>query len=155
MNCKDYHGYTVWDDGTVIGTRHGNTLKPNFNKNTGYYQLTLYYNGHRKDYQIHRLVAMVFLPNFYGKPTVDHKDHRDKTNNNLYNLKWATYEEQAWNRGMSSRNTSGVNGVSCRKSNNTWIAQIKKSGLKKFKSFKTKEEAISQRLEWEKKYHHI
>ena len=46
-----------------------------------------------KQYSIHRLVAMVFLPNPENKPTVNHIDH-NKTNNHLTNLEWASYSEQ-------------------------------------------------------------
>ena len=42
-----------------------------------------------KSYRVHRLVAQVFLPNFYNKPLVNHKDH-NKANCKLYNLEWVT-----------------------------------------------------------------
>ncbi len=42
----------------------------------------------------HRLVAQVFLPNYYGKSFVNHKDH-DKANCKLYNLEWVTPHENA------------------------------------------------------------
>ena len=45
-------------------------------------------------YQIHRLVAQVFLPNYYGKSFVNHKDH-DRANCKLYNLEWVTPHENA------------------------------------------------------------
>lgn len=47
----------------------------------------------KKTFKVHRIIAITFLPNFENKPTVEHKDD-DKTNNKLYNLKWATYKEQ-------------------------------------------------------------
>ena len=46
------------------------------------------------DYYIHRLVAQVFLPNFYNKPFVNHKDH-DRANCKLYNLEWVTPSENS------------------------------------------------------------
>jgi len=45
-----------------------------------------------KSYRVHRLVAQVFLPNFYNKPLVNHKDH-NKANCKLYNLEWVTSSE--------------------------------------------------------------
>lgn len=38
---------------------------------------------------VHRLMAMVFLPNPYGYSDVNHKDE-NKRNNNLANLEWCT-----------------------------------------------------------------
>lgn len=46
---------------------------------------------------VHRLVAITFIPNPENKPTVDHKTP-DPSNNNVSNLTWSTYVEQAANR---------------------------------------------------------
>jgi hypothetical protein len=50
-----------------------------------------------KMYPVHRLIAETFVENQDDKPTVDHID-RDSLNNNMLNLRWATYKEQAANR---------------------------------------------------------
>lgn len=63
----------------------------------GYYRLPLCKNGKNKYFYIHRLVAKAFIPNFNNKPTVDHID-RNKLNNEVSNLRWATYKEQIANR---------------------------------------------------------
>ncbi len=44
------------------------------------------------NFAVHRLIAMTFIPNPENKPTVNHKD-RNKLNNNLNNLEWATWSE--------------------------------------------------------------
>lgn len=49
-----------------------------------------------KQYPVHRLVAETFIPNTKNKPTVDHKD-RNRYNNSVDNLRWATHQEQAEN----------------------------------------------------------
>lgn len=45
---------------------------------------------------MHVLVAETFLKNTENKPTVDHKD-RDSLNNDVFNLRYADYVEQARN----------------------------------------------------------
>lgn len=49
-----------------------------------------------KRYMMHVLVAETFLKNTERKPTVDHKD-RDPLNNDVFNLRYADYFEQARN----------------------------------------------------------
>ena len=43
----------------------------------------------QKDYLVHRLVAQTFLPNFFGREVINHRDG-NKKNNRLYNLEWST-----------------------------------------------------------------
>lgn len=50
----------------------------------------------RKVYRVHRLVAECFIPNPDNKPTVDHID-RNRQNNAVSNLRWASRKEQADN----------------------------------------------------------
>lgn len=47
--------------------------------------------------QYHRAKALAYIPNPENKPTVDH-ENRNKADNRLSNLKWATYKEQALNK---------------------------------------------------------
>jgi len=82
---KGYIGYKVSDQGRIKNPK-GKFLK-GFG-DTGYRRVSL---GQSK-YSIHLLVAQVFLPNFYNKPFVNHKDH-DKSNCKLYNLEWVTQSE--------------------------------------------------------------
>lgn len=57
--------------------------------------------GVTKTYSIHRLVAEAFIPNPDNKPTVDHIN-RDRLDNRVENLRWATYEEQQSNKIVST-----------------------------------------------------
>ena len=47
--------------------------------------------------KIHVLLALTWIPNPDNKPTVDHWDC-NPSNNSLDNLRWATRQEQNWNR---------------------------------------------------------
>ena len=55
----------------------------------------------KKNYFIHRLVALTFLQNPENKPDVDHIN-RDKNNYKLSNLRWATRSENARNKDSGS-----------------------------------------------------
>ena len=55
----------------------------------------------------HRLVAEAFIPNPENKPSVDHINRAEKTNNNVSNLRWATYKEQANNIGFVKNQKNG------------------------------------------------
>ena len=57
-----------------------------------YKRVTFSQNNIQKRYQVHRLVALYFIPNPENKPCVNHIDG-DGGNNNVSNLEWCTYSE--------------------------------------------------------------
>jgi hypothetical protein len=71
------------------------------------------------------------------------------------NCRWASKTVQRINSRISSKNKSGFKGIYFERNyrHNCWRATIRTFGVKKRKHFQTKEEAIKQRLEWEKLYH--
>lgn len=58
----------------------------------GYLNVRLSKNGKCKNFKVHRLVAIAFIPNSKNLPQIDHID-ADKTNNNVNNLRWCTCKE--------------------------------------------------------------
>ena len=70
-------------------------LKPYKNRK-GYLNVRLCKDSRTKDFQIHRLVAIAFIPNPENKPQIDHIN-ADKTNNNVNNLRWVTCKENIRN----------------------------------------------------------
>lgn len=61
-------------------------LKPMVNLH-GYLYVNLCSGGVRKVYLVHRLVAIMFIPNPLNLPQVNHKDE-NKKNNSVENLEW-------------------------------------------------------------------
>lgn len=95
----------IWvrDDGAVFVKKrwyYGYTTKD------GYKRLTI----GKKGYQMHRILAETLLANPDNKPTVDHID-RDRANNHVWNLRWATHHEQNQNTIAIDRS---VNSYGCR-----------------------------------------
>ena len=103
MSINGYEGYyEVSDLGRVKSLERlkldgrkirGYLLKPSL-KSTGYLYITLYKNGKSKQFRINRLVAEAFIPNPLLLPTVNHKDGKNKWDNSVGNLEWATHEYQ-------------------------------------------------------------
>ena len=68
--------------------KDGKIYRP-FLDSYGYEQVTLRINGERKQFAVHRLVAIHYVPNPFNLPVVHHIDG-NKTNNHEDNLLWCT-----------------------------------------------------------------
>ena len=101
---KDYEKYEVSNLGKIRSLLdcHGNTLStPRILKdaknNRNYHIVQLCKDGIAKGFLVHRLVGMAFIENPENKKTIDHID-KDKSNNKVSNLRWATNDEQLENK---------------------------------------------------------
>lgn len=76
----------------------------------GYKRVLITKNNKRKGYLVHRLVAIVFIPNPDNLPQINHKNEI-KTDNRVENLEWCTaqYNNRYGNRRkkMILKNTNG------------------------------------------------
>ena len=140
--CIENVKYSVSNFGRVRNNKTNKILKGSKGSG-GYLKIECPIDGILHHKNIHRLVAVAFIPNPDDKELVDHIDN-NRTNNNAYNLRWCTSNENQHNRCVNSNNTTGHKGVTFR--NNKWIARIMHNGKSiNLGSFKTKEEAIYER----------
>lgn len=96
-NCVEFNDdYQVSNIGRVRNKK-ARLVTIQFDKD-GYCVVKLFHKGNKPKRFVHRLVAEAFIPNLENKKTVDHID-RNKTNNNVDNLRWATHSEQNMNQG--------------------------------------------------------
>jgi hypothetical protein len=128
LSIDDYSNYEVSNYGNVKNKTTGKILRPGINS-FGYELVALCDGGKRKTFKIHRLVIEAFegKSKNENQKCVDHIDN-DRTNNCLFNLRWVSQQQNAFNASMSKNNTSGIKGVCFDKTRNKWIAQIRING---------------------------
>jgi hypothetical protein len=88
-SIREYPNYKVSNFGR-IKNESGRFLKPK-SKKGGYRQVSLCKSGIVKDFQVHRLVAIAFIPNPMNLSDVNHKDE-NPANNRVENLEWCTHK---------------------------------------------------------------
>lgn len=127
--------HEIYEDGTiksinrVINTASGPrkykgkklSTKPTGN---GYPHVTFNYDGEYKGFNVHRLLALCFIPNPNDKPCVNHIDG-NKMNNSLDNLEWCTHVKNirhAYKNGLMPIRKG--NNSSSRKLNSKKVEQI-------------------------------
>jgi len=145
----DYPNYAVSSYGKVINITTGRILKPRKNRD-GYYYVNLYKNKVMFYKKIHRLVTITFLNNPENKKCTDHID-RNKLNNNIANLRYATHSENSQNTSIKKNNTSTCTGVCFNKYLNKWQVQIRINGKQKHIGLYVKfDDAVLSRKEQER-----
>ena len=143
MEIIDYPNYLIYNDGRVQNKKTKRFLKP-YSDNNGYYRVDLYNNGKRKNFKIHRLIALHYIPLVDGKDLVDHID-RNTSNNDISNLRWADNSENTINTGVSKNNKCGHKNIRLTNSNAYDVRIIRNGNSVYSKSFKTLDEAIIAR----------
>lgn len=117
-----------------------------FLKDEKYVRTHMNINDKDKKVGLHRIIMNV-VDN--KNVVVDHID-RNPLNNRKSNLRVTTQAKNCINKARQSNNTSGIVGVTWRKENNKWEAQIKLNGkMIHLGLFLDKEDAIKKRLESE------
>lgn len=107
FDVKPFYQYYVSSCGRVFGCK-GNEMKQT-TTNRGYKRITLSIDGKEERWSVHRLVALLFVPNSEQKPQVNHIDG-NKENNDVSNLEWCTASENcrhAFKEGLRENQVKG------------------------------------------------
>jgi hypothetical protein len=93
----EHHGKRLWKQ---------RTLKQKIDKK-GYKRVTLFKNGSKKDFLVHRLVATAFCEQEEGKNIINHIDG-DPGNNCYNNLEWCTHYENLMHAFLNKMNPTPI-----------------------------------------------
>jgi hypothetical protein len=139
MNWNDYFAY---NDGKLYWKISRGASK--ISKEAGWVMQTTGYRGVKikgQLYMTHRVIYELLKGVIPVGFNIDHIDG-NKLNNKIENLRLASTQENSFNRGKQSNNTSGYKGVFWDKTNQKWKAQTRQKGrTKSLGYFKTPEEA--------------
>ncbi len=86
-----YCVYAISNFGDVFNITRNREQKL-FRAGRGYFYLSTQKNKIKRNYEVHRLVAQLFIPNPLNKPQVNHIDG-NKENNCVDNLEWVSASE--------------------------------------------------------------
>lgn len=111
----NYENYLIDEQGNIFSTLTNKYIK-SCKRKDGYLLVGLYKNGARTNFQVHRLVALTYIPNPNNYPQVNHIDE-NKENNSIENLEWCTTQYNLTYgdriaKAMSKRKENDPNGLS-------------------------------------------
>lgn len=81
-----FDNYTITKDGRIFRNSDNKEMSGCVNQQ-GYKSFSPRFNGVKVQAKVHRLVALMYIPNPYNLPQINHKDG-NKLNNHVDNLEW-------------------------------------------------------------------
>lgn len=143
-DVDEIDNYEISNYGRSRNKKTGKFLKPK-NNTGGYKYVDLCKDGKKYQRMIHRLVAIAFIPNPNNYETVDHLD-RNRQNNHVNNLRWASKKMQQQNRSLGKNNTSEIKGIGFYR-DSFWQAHINNhEGKTIYKAFSCKKHHNAKEL---------
>lgn len=138
IKCAEYRKipgfdgeYLISNTGIVYSKKKNRIMKDRVSR-YGYRTIRLYRDGSVKEYRVHRLVAITYLPNGSKLPFINHKDC-NKLNNSVKNLEWCTPRENTVHFWKSGKRTPlrGEKSVQAKLKNEdaVFIRELYKTGL--------------------------
>jgi hypothetical protein len=140
--------YSINRNGEVYSNKHKKILKPCISCR-GYLVFNLYKDKIARCINLHRLLALQFIPNPNNYPIIDHID-RQPLNNSLTNLRWTTHSIN--NRNCVKHNKSGFPNIKLNPCGNYNVNIMLDKKCIFTKTFKTLDEALSER-DWAYDYY--
>ena len=116
--------------------KYGGIERKQKQEHNGYITCCFSKDGKYHTKSVHRIVAEAFIPNPENKEQIDHID-RNKANNVVSNLRWATRSENQWNRGRTDNQYI----------RQVWKVQWTKEGKNTQREFSSEADARAFRLQ--------
>lgn len=133
LGFMGYPNYSVDTEGNAWNVIKKVKLKLIINGN-GYCMVHLSNNNKKKMIQVHRIVAIAFIPNYHKYPCVDHIN-TIKTDNRVENLRWVTHKMNSNNNltikhiSQSLKNNENTRHFSFNNNHSRPVLQYSKDGV--------------------------
>ena len=145
VRINGFPDYVIHPAGTILKIWKNHTMEKKHSKTKkGYMRISLSKNGKRKQFKVHRLLALHFIPNPENKACVDH-GNGVKDDNSLENLSWVTHQENM--DGFRSNPAAPITKGGIIKTKNSWVWQYYMDNKRKSKQMKSKEDLLKFRKE--------